>query len=189
MRSGGGTLSEEETIDRGTERRAFTVIGILSAAVLAYLFWLLYGRSGSSEPPSWTSSLPALNAALNGTSAVLLVSGFLAIRRGRRELHMKLMLAALLVASVFLASYVVYHHYHGDTRFEGQGPVRPIYFFVLVTHVLGSMVALPMVLATLFFAATRRFERHRRLARFTFPLWLYVSVTGVLVFFVLSRYG
>ena len=102
---------------------------------------------------------------------------------------MKLMLAALLVASVFLASYVVYHHYHGDTRFEGQGPVRPIYFFVLVTHVLGSMVALPVVLATLFFAATRRFERHRRLARFTFPLWLYVSVTGVLVFLLLSRYG
>ena len=189
MRRGRRRKLGEETIDRGAERRAFAVIAILSVAVLAYLFWLLYGRSGSSEPPSWTSSLPALNAALNGTSAVLLVSGFLAIRRGRPQLHMKLMLAALLVASVFLASYVVYHHYHGDTRFEGQGPVRPIYFLVLVTHVLGSMVALPMVLTTLFFAVTRRFKRHRRLARFTFPLWLYVSVTGVLVFFLLSRYG
>jgi putative membrane protein len=165
------------------------VIGVLSAAALAYLFWLLYGRAGSSAPPFWTSSLPALNAALNGTSAVLLVSGFFAIRRGRRELHMKLMLAALLAASVFLASYVVYHHYHGDTRFTGEGPVRPIYFFVLVTHILGSMAALPIVLTTVFFAFTRRFERHRRLARFTFPLWLYVSVTGVLVFFLLSRYG
>ena len=188
MRSGGGILSQE-TIDGGTERRAFAVIGVLSVAVLAYLFWLLYGRAGSSDPPRWTSSLPALNAVLNGTSALLLVSGFLAIRRGRRELHMKLMLAALLVASVFLASYVTYHHYHGDTRFQGQGAVRPIYFFVLVTHVLGSMVALPMVLTTIFFAFTRRFVRHRRLARFTFPLWLYVSVTGVLVFFLLSRYG
>ena len=177
------------TVDRGKERRAFAAIGVLSVAVLAYLFWLLYARAGSSEPPGWTASLPALNAALNGTSAVLLVSGLLAIRRGRRELHMKLMLAALLVATVFLASYVVYHHYHGDTRFGGQGPVRPIYFFVLVTHILGSMVALPLVLTTLFFAFTRRFERHRRLARFTFPIWLYVSVTGVLVFFLLSRYG
>jgi len=165
------------------------VIGLLSVAVLAYLFWLLYGRAGSTEPPSWTSSLPALNAALNATSAVVLVSGLLAIRRGRRELHRKLMLGALLVASVFLASYVTYHHYHGDTRFQGQGPVRLFYFIVLVTHILGSMVALPMVLTTLFFALTRRFERHRRLARFTFPLWLYVSVTGVLVFFLLSRYG
>jgi putative membrane protein len=102
---------------------------------------------------------------------------------------MRLMLSALLVASVFLASYVVYHHYHGDTPFEGRGAVRPVYFFVLVTHILGSMVALPLVLTTLFFALTRRFERHRRLARFTFPLWLYVSTTGVLVFFLLSRYG
>lgn len=179
----------EETFDRGNDRRAFAVIGVLSAAVLAYLFWLLYGRAGSSEPPPWTTSLPALNAALNGTSAVLLVSGFLAIRRGRRGLHMKLMLGALLVASLFLASYIVYHHYHGDTRFEGQGSVRPLYFFILVTHILGSMVAVPMVLATVFFSFTRKFERHRRLARFTFPLWLYVSVTGVLVFLLLSRFG
>jgi putative membrane protein len=162
---------------------------VVSAAALAYLFWLLYGRAGASEPPSWTTSLPALNAALNGTSAVLLVSGLLAIRRGRRELHRKLMLSALLVASAFLASYVVYHHFHGDTRFTGQGPVRPIYFFILVTHILGSMVALPMVLTTFFFALTKRFERHRRLARLTFPLWLYVSVTGVLVFLLLSRFG
>jgi putative membrane protein len=102
---------------------------------------------------------------------------------------MKLMLSAVLVASVFLASYVVYHHYHGDTRFEGRGLVRPVYFFVLVTHILGSMAALPMVLTTMFFAVTRRFDRHRRLARFTFPLWLYVSITGVLVFFLLSRFG
>lgn len=178
-----------EAAERGTERRAFAAIGALSAAVLGYLFWLLYGRAGGAEPPSWTSSLPALNAALNFTSALLLVSGYLAIRRGKRNLHRNLMLAALLVASVFLASYVTYHHYHGDTRFTGEGPVRAIYFFVLVTHVLGSMAALPIVLTTLFFALTRRFDRHRRLARFTFPLWLYVSVTGVLVFFLLSRFG
>ncbi|HEY7699507.1 MAG TPA: DUF420 domain-containing protein [Vicinamibacteria bacterium] len=179
----------QETIDRGAERRAFAAIGVLSLSVLAYLFWILYGREGASEAPHWTASLPALTAALNATSSILLVSGFLAIRRGRRELHMKLMLGAVFVASIFLASYVTYHHYHGDTRFEGQGAVRPIYFFILVTHILGSMVALPMVITTLFFSFTRRFERHRRLARLTFPLWLYVSVTGVLVFLLLSRFG
>ncbi|HEY7817971.1 MAG TPA: DUF420 domain-containing protein [Vicinamibacteria bacterium] len=179
----------EQIDDRGTERRVFAAIGALSAAVLGYLFWLLYVREAGGEPPSWTSSLPALNAALNFSSALLLVAGYLAIRRGNRDLHRNLMLAALLVASVFLSSYVTYHHYHGDTRFTGEGPVRSVYFFVLVTHILGSMAALPMVLATLFFALTQRFERHRRLARFTFPLWLYVSITGVVVFFLLSRYG
>jgi putative membrane protein len=178
-----------ETVERYSERRAFALIGALSLLVLAYLFWILYGRAGSGEPPSWTSSLPSVNAALNGTSAVLLTLGFLAIRSGRRELHRKLMLAAVLVASTFLLSYVTYHHFHGDTRFGGEGPIRSLYFFVLVTHVLGSMAALPLVLATLFFSLTGRFAKHRRLARFTFPLWLYVSVTGVLVFLLLSRFG
>jgi putative membrane protein len=180
---------KEQAVERGSERRAFAAIGASSAAVLGYLFWLLYGREAAAEPPSWTSSLPALNAGLNFSSAVLLVSGYVAIRRGKRDLHRGLMLAALFVAALFLASYVTYHHYHGDTRFTGEGPVRSAYFFVLSTHILGSMAALPMVLATLFFALTQRFERHRRLARFTFPLWLYVSVTGVLVFVLLNRFG
>ena len=182
-------LRDAAPLDHGSERRAFAVIGAVSLAVLAYLFWLLYGREGAGEPPSWTGSLPAVNAALNATSAVLLVSGFLAIRRRRRELHLRLMLGALFIASLFLLSYVTYHHYHGDTRFTGQGLVRSVYFFVLVTHVLGSMAVLPMVLTTVFFSLTGRFDRHRRLARFTFPLWLYVSVTGVLVFFLLRAFG
>lgn len=176
-------------LDRATERRAFLVIGVASVAVLVYLFWLLYFRPGAGEAPSWARSLPALNAALNFTSAVFLVSGFVAIRSRRRELHMKLMLTAVVFSALFLASYVVYHHYHGDTLFEGQGLVRPVYFFVLVSHILLSMVGLPLVLVTLFFAGTRRFHRHRRVARFTLPVWLYVSVTGVLVFFLLKIYG
>lgn len=176
-------------LDRATERKAFLVIGAASVAMVGYLFWLLYFRSGSSHPPDWTRSLPALNAALNFTSAVFLASGFLAIRSGRRELHMKLMLSAVVFSALFLASYVVYHHYHGDTRFQGQGLVRPLYFSVLLSHILLSIAGLPLVLATLFFAGTRRFDRHRRIARFTFPIWLYVSVTGVLVFFLLKIYG
>jgi putative membrane protein len=182
-------IDEPLDLDRSTERKAFLVIGAASVAILVYLFWLLYFRQGSTEAPSWTRSLPALNAALNFTSAIFLASGFLAIRRGRRELHMKLMLSAVVFSALFLASYVVYHHYHGDTHFEGQGLVRPVYFFVLVSHIFLSMVGLPLVLTTLFFAGTRRFHRHRRVARVTFPIWLYVSVTGVLVFFLLATYG
>lgn len=119
----------------------------------------------------------------------MLSAGFVAIKKGHRERHKKLMLAAVGVAGTFLVSYIVYHHFHGDTRFGGQGWVRPVYFFVLISHIVMSMVAVPMVLTTLLFAATGRFERHRKLARFTFPVWLYVSVTGVAVYFFLKISG
>jgi putative membrane protein len=185
----GVMLQQNGSFDRASDRRAFALIGAVSLVLLGYLIWLLYFRPGSGSPPSWTSSLPALNAALNFTSAVLLLSGFAAIQSGRRELHLRLMLAAFSLAAVFLASYVVYHHYHGDTRFQGEGVVRPVYFFVLMSHILSSIVGLPLVLTTLYLAFTRNFERHRRLARFTFPVWLYVSITGVLVFWLLTRYG
>lgn len=171
------------------ERGAFVAIGAVSALALGFLFWLLYFRAGSAEAPGWTASLPAVNACLNFTSAVLLSTGVWAIKSRRPELHKKLMLGALTVAATFLVSYIVYHHFHGDTRFGGEGVVRPIYFFILITHIVGSMVALPLVLTTVFFAATKRFDRHRALARFTFPLWLYVSVTGVAVFFFLEIWG
>lgn len=153
------------------------------------MFWLLYFRSAAAGAPAWTSALPTLNAALNFSSAVLLSAGFVAIKKGHRERHKKLMLAAVGVAGTFLVSYIVYHHFHGDTRFGGQGWVRPVYFFVLISHIVMSMVAVPMVLTTLLFAATGRFERHRKLARFTFPVWLYVSVTGVAVYFFLKISG
>lgn len=161
---------------------------MVSAGILGFLFWLLYFRSQEAGAPAWTGSLPTLNAALNFTSAVILVTGFVAIRSGRVERHKKLMLTAVAVAGTFLASYVVYHHFHGDTRFAGQGLVRPIYFFVLISHIVLSMVAVPLVLTTLFFALTARFDRHKKIARLTFPVWLYVSVTGVAVYFFLKLY-
>jgi putative membrane protein len=172
-----------------SEKRAFAVIGVLSAGALAFLFWLLYLRSAAAEAPAWTASLPALNAMLNFTSGLFLVAGWFAIRSKRRTLHMRLMLTAVSVSGAFLVSYIIYHHFHGDTAFTGQGFVRPVYFFILITHILASMVALPLVLVTLFLAATQRFARHRRFARVTFPIWLYVSVTGVLVFFFLRSFG
>ena len=127
----------------------------MSAGVLGFLFWLLYFRSAVAGAPSWTSSLPTLNACLNFSSAVLLTAGFVAIKNGHRELHKKLMFSAVLVAGTFLVSYIIYHHFHGDTRFGGEGLIRPIYFFVLISHIALSMVTLPLVLTTLFFAGTK----------------------------------
>ncbi len=160
-------------------------IALASVVVLGFLFWLLYGRTPGAVAPVWTSRLPAVNAVLNGTCTLFLLAGFAAIRRGHRERHHRLMLAALSSSVLFLVSYVVYHHFHGDTPFQGQGPIRIVYFVVLITHIVGSVIVLPLVLTTLRFAATSRFERHRRWARVTLPVWLYVSVTGVAVYLFL----
>ncbi|MFQ5490266.1 MAG: DUF420 domain-containing protein [Phycisphaerae bacterium] len=129
--------------------------------------------------------LPALNAALNATSALLLVAGWVSIRRRAVAVHKALMLSAFAVSTVFLASYLVYHFYRGSTPFQGHGLIRGVYFAVLISHIILAAVNLPMVVVTLTRALRQRFDAHRRLARITFPVWLYVSVTGVVVYFML----
>ena len=139
--------------------------------------------------PAWVSALPALNALLNATSATFLVMAYRAIRRRDIVRHSRLVLVALGASALFLVSYIVYHSAHGDTKFGGHGLVRPLYFFVLVSHITLSAVALPMVFLSLFFSLSGRFGRHRALSRYTFPVWLYVSVTGVLVFAMLRLFA
>lgn len=133
------------------------------------------------------SDLPALNATLNAASAVLLLLAYRAIRGHRIEPHRKLMLAAAATSAVFLTSYLVYHAHVGSVRFTGQGPVRAVYFTILITHTILAVAIVPMVLRTLYLGLRRRDEPHRRLARWTFPLWLYVSVTGVVIYAMLYR--
>ena len=133
------------------------------------------------------SDLPALNATLNASSAVLLVLAYRAIRGHRIEPHRKLMLAAAAISAVFLTSYLVYHAHVGSVRFNGVGPVRAVYFTILITHTILAVTIVPMVLRTLYLGLRRRDEQHRRLARWTFPLWLYVSVTGVVIYAMLYR--
>jgi putative membrane protein len=137
---------------------------------------------------------PALHALLNGTSAVLLLLGWLAItgrgpwRAARSEaVHKRFMLGAVTTSAVFLASYVHYHYNHGSTPFWGDGWLRTVYLLVLVPHVLLAMVMVPMILTLLWAAAKGRFERHKRLARWTLPIWWYVSVTGVVIYLMLYR--
>ena len=133
------------------------------------------------------SLLPHLNALLNSTSAILLISGYRFIRLGRIKAHRNCQIAAVISSTVFLASYLTYHYFHGTSRFMGQGIVRPIYFSILISHTMLAVVIVPLVIVTLFRAARAQFQRHRRIARWTLPLWLYVSVTGVILYLMLYQ--
>lgn len=135
--------------------------------------------------PDYISYLPHVNALLNSTSTAFLVAGFIFIRKGRIQAHLKCQLAAVSASTLFLISYLTYHYYHGDTPFPGQGLIRPIYFIILITHVVLAMIIVPLVLITLFRAWRSDFVKHKRIARWTLPVWLYVSVTGVIVYVML----
>jgi uncharacterized membrane protein YozB (DUF420 family) len=132
--------------------------------------------------------LPHLNAFLNGTSAVLLFTGYSFIRKRNVIAHRACQIAALIVSSLFLTSYLVYHYHHGSTRFLGTGFVRPLYFTILTTHTILAVVIVPLIFLTFYRALRGEFSRHRRIARVTLPLWLYVSVTGVIVYLMLYHF-
>jgi uncharacterized membrane protein YozB (DUF420 family) len=137
--------------------------------------------------PDYISELPHLNALLNATSAVLLLAGYTFIRRNRVRAHRNCQVSALATSTLFLASYLTYHYYHGATRFPGQGVMRPIYFTILISHTILAIAIVPLVIVTFRRALRGDFERHRRIARWTLPLWLYVSITGVVVYLLLYR--
>lgn len=133
------------------------------------------------------SKLPHLNALLNATSGLLLLAGFYFIRRRRITAHLRCMTAAIVVSCIFLISYLTYHYNHGSTRFMGQGLIRPAYFTILLSHTILAVVIVPLIIVTLRRAWRGDFRRHSRIARWTFPLWLYVSVTGVMVYLLLYQ--
>ena len=133
------------------------------------------------------SILPTVNASLNASSAVLLVIGYVFIKKKVILAHKITMLCACLTSALFLASYLYYHAHHGITRFQGQGPIRAVYFTILVSHTILAVVIVPLVTLTLVLALKGNFLRHKAIARVTFPLWLYVSVTGVIVYWILYK--
>jgi putative membrane protein len=133
------------------------------------------------------ADLPALNATLNGIAALLLVAGYVQIRRGRPDLHKRCMLGALTTSALFLTSYVIYHANAGSRPFGGQGPIRVVYFAILISHVVLAAAILPLALTTTARGLRSQLDRHVRIARWTLPLWLYVSVTGVVIYLMLYQ--
>jgi uncharacterized membrane protein YozB (DUF420 family) len=131
--------------------------------------------------------LPALNASLNALSAALLLTGWVLIRSGRRQAHRRVMIAALCSSALFLASYLAYHAQVGSVRFQGRGPIRTLYFTILISHTILAVAIVPLVIVTTVRALRARYDRHRAIARITLPLWAYVSVTGVVVYWMLYR--
>ncbi len=159
---------------------------VLSAAATVFLLWLLYVHHAPPAFATRLNFLPWLNAIFNACSAVALITGFMMIRRKRIAAHRASMITAFVFSSLFLASYITHHALHGEVRFAGHGVARTIYLSILLTHVLLSVVVLPMILITFYFSLSGRFPQHKRIARFTFPIWLYVSVTGVVVYAMLA---
>ena len=159
---------------------------VVSGLAVSFLLWLLYVHHASADFAGRWMFLPALNAMLNGLCAIALCVGLYFIKHHNRGAHRTSMLLAFAFSSAFLISYIANHALHGDTIFPGHGPVRTLYLSILASHVILSIVALPMVLTTFFFSLTGRFAMHRRIARWTFPIWLYVSLTGVVVFVFLK---
>ena len=141
-----------------------------------------------TQVPEQFAIFPVINASLNGASAVLLVTAHSMIKRGRVALHRSLMLTAIVTSTAFLISYLYYHAHVGSVRFQAQGWPRRIYFAILVSHTVLAAAIVPLVVVTLSRALRERFDRHRAIARWTYPLWLYVSITGVVIYFMLYRW-
>jgi putative membrane protein len=164
---------------------AIAAILAISAAATLFLFWLIYVHPAADAGSTRMAFLPALNALLNGLSATALLIGYTFIRAHRIKAHRAAMIAAFGFSTLFLVSYILHHALHGDVRYPVHAPLRMVYLPLLTSHIVLAVVALPLVLVTFFFSLSGRIPQHRKVARWTFPLWLYVSVTGVITYVML----
>ena len=162
------------------------VVSILIPVVVALLFSVKLKDFGFDVEP--LSFLPPIYVTINGITAVVLVAAVLAIKNGKRKLHEQLMTTAIALSVAFLVMYVAYHMTSESTKFGGEGMIRNVYFFILLSHILLSIAVIPLVLITYVRALAERFDRHKKIAKITFPIWLYVAVTGVVVYLMISPY-
>ncbi len=167
-----------------TDRVFFAWTGAISAAAVSFIAFILL-REATPSGGMDLSFVPALNATCNALAAACLVAGYLAIRRGATRLHRLCMVTAFAMSAIFLVGYLSYHYVHGDTIYAGDGIGRIAYLTVLATHIVLSITVVPGALTSFYFAFTRQFDRHRRLNRVFLPIWLYVSVTGVVIYAML----
>lgn len=177
-----------QSTEAPSDRGFYVFNAIVSVAALSFLGWLLLVHRGSGSSEVNLRFLPAVNAGWNTLSAVLLVLGRVAIAKRRLELHRTLMVSAFASSTLFLVGYLAYHAVHGDTKFGGEGAVRVAYLVILASHVLLSTVIVPLALAAFYFAWKKRFTTHVKVTRVLHPIWLYVSVTGVVVYLMLRPY-
>jgi putative membrane protein len=175
----------ENTIEKKF-RTPIIIVSILIPIVVAILFSVKLKDFGINVEP--LSFLPPIYATINGVTAILLILAVRAIKNGNRSLHEKLMTSAIACSVIFLVMYVAYHMTSESTKFGGEGIIRYVYFFILLTHIALSVIIIPLVLFTYVRALSKQFDRHKKLARITFPLWLYVAVTGVIVYLMISPY-
>lgn len=166
--------------------KLIVAVSILIPVVVAILFSVKLKDFGYNVEP--LSFLPPIYATINGITAVVLVAGVLAIKNGKRKLHERLMTTAIALSLAFLMMYVAYHMTSDSTKFGGEGIIRLIYFFILISHILLSIAVIPLVLITYVRALAERFDRHKKIAKVTFPIWLYVAVTGVIVYLMIAPY-
>jgi putative membrane protein len=162
------------------------VVSVLIPVAVALLFMVKLKDFGINVTP--LSFLPPIYAAINGLTAVVLVAGVLAIKNGKRKLHQRFMTAAIGLSLAFLLMYIAYHMTTDSTKFGGEGIIKYVYFFILITHIILSIIVIPLVLVTYVRALAQVFDKHKNIAKITFPIWLYVAVTGVVVYLMISPY-
>ena len=188
---GGANPVIVQLIDQRSNRELITgsVIATLSLVVVAGVALVLLGSPTGTGADTRASILPAVNAVLNGTSALLLTVGYICIRRKKVIAHKTCMATAFVVSSLFLVTYLIHHYRVGSVPFAGQGWLRSVYFSLLIPHVVLAALVVPLALTTIYHGLTSRFDKHVRIARWTLPIWLYVSVSGVLVYWMLYWLG
>ncbi|MBC6990450.1 DUF420 domain-containing protein [Hymenobacter sp. BT491] len=175
-------------LDPGKQTKYKVIMGALAAVIPLAVAVLYFWPGAFRIPGAEVKMLPAVNAVLNSLTAVFLLLGYYFIRRKEVAKHRAMMGIAFILGSIFLVSYVAYHSQGIVTKFGGEGFIRTVYYFILITHILLAAVTVGLVLFTLYFALTQQFAKHRRIARWTFPVWLYVSVTGVVVYLMIAPY-
>lgn len=173
------------------EKKVLGGILSISIVVLGFLIWLIYFKEAAAVTSelSWVKSLPATNALLNALSTVFLCFGLYFIKEKNVKKHKISMFLALCTSALFLVGYIIYHHFQGDTKFLNPGLIKYAYFFILISHIVLSGIAVPMIFTTLYFAVSDKVDKHKKWARYTFPVWLYVSITGVLIYFLLKFFN
>ncbi|MGK0236487.1 MAG: putative membrane protein [Psychroserpens sp.] len=161
-------------------------VSVLIPVAVALLFMVKLKDFGINVTP--LSFLPPIYAAINGLTAIVLVAGVLAIKNGKRKLHQRFMTTAIALSLAFLVMYIAYHMTTDSTKFGGEGIIKYVYFFILITHIILSIIVIPLVLVTYVRALAQVFDKHKKIAKITFPIWLYVAVTGVVVYLMIAPY-